>query len=133
MDKVIILRGVKNSGKTTTLNMVIDLLLQRGLPEKEMPIRDERIAIEYNGKLVVVATYGDGLRHINNNLDFLRYYCDHVDVFITATWSYGKTVSRMEEFAKEQGAEFCVVDKTYCHENTFLANKEDANRIIEQI
>lgn len=133
MEKVIVLRGVNNSGKTTTLNMVIDLLLQRGLPEKEMPVVDERIAIGYNGKLIVVATYGDGLRHINENLDFLKYYCDHVDVFITATWSQGETVGRMEEFANEQNADLCIIDKTYCPENSFIANKEDAKRIIELI
>lgn len=113
--------------------MVIDLLLQRELPEAEMTVCDERIAIGYKGKMIVVATFGDGLRYINDNLNFLKYYFRNVDVFITATWSYGDTVSRMEEFAKEQGADFCVVDKTYCLENTFLANKEDANRIIEQI
>lgn len=133
MKKVIVLRGVNNSGKTTTLNMVIDLLLQRGLPEKEMPVVDERIAIGYNGKLIVVATYGDGLEHINDNLEFLKYYCDHVDVFITATWSYGETVEAMEKFAKAQNLEPIIIDKTYCPENAFIANKEDAFKIIEQI
>lgn len=133
MKKVIVLRGVKNSGKTTTLNMVIDLLLHRGLPEKEVPVCDERIAIGYNGKMVVVATYGDGLGFINGNINFLEYYCRNVDVFITATWSRGDTVSRVEEFANNHNAKLCIVDKTYCPENSFIVNKEDAERIIKLV
>lgn len=133
MKKIIVLRGVNNSGKTTTLNMVIDFLLQRGLPDEETPICDERIAIGYKGKMFVVATYGDGLRHVNDNIDFLKYYCRNVDIYITATWSRGDTVDRIMEFAKEQNADLCIIDKTYCPENSFIANKEDAKRIIELI
>lgn len=113
--------------------MVIDLLLQRESPENEVRVRDERVAIEYKGKMIVVTTYGDGRRFINDNIHFLDYYCKNVDVFITATWSRGDTVDRIMGFAKEQNADLCIIDKTYCPENSFIANKEDAKRIIELI
>ena len=62
--KVVVLRGVSNSGKTTSLNMLYAELLNRGAtpqsPQHALPGKNDfECIVEYKGKRVAISTIGD--------------------------------------------------------------------------
>ena len=64
--KVIVLNGVANTGKTTTLNLLIN---------PDNPItdgKDHRRTFTYKGKTISITTPGDGKEHIHDNIDYAR-------------------------------------------------------------
>lgn len=132
MKKLITLQGTKESGKTRTLNMVIDLLSGRELPETDTEREDTRILVEYKGKKIAIATYGDGLAIVNQNIEFFNLHPE-TDVYISATWSYGATVKAMAEFAKVNNYSYNVVNKTKDMENAHCVNIRDAKKVFNLI
>ena len=91
--KVIALYEVANTGKTTTLNLLNDLL------NPDNPItdgKDHRRSITYKGKTIFIATPGDNKAEIDENIKRARK--ENCDILVTAsrTKGYGK------ELLKEQ-------------------------------
>jgi len=78
--EIISLRGPQNSGKTTTLTIVHDKLLEQSSQNsnncfKEISNGDFRDVIEYNGRKVGIVTQGDypkGECSVKNHLEELK-------------------------------------------------------------
>ena len=115
-----------------TLNMVIECVLRRECLQADPSWPDERIVIEYMGKKVAIATYGDGPNYIDENIRFFESVTD-VDICISATWSRGETIKKMEAFAKKHNAPLAQILKTYNAEKLLLANTKDAKKIVGEI
>ncbi len=85
---VVVLEGTSHSGKTTTLNYLIELLNpSTSTPNSTLPnltISDKEVCIVTgHGKKVVICTAGDYKKNITGNFS----YCGRqgsVDVFVTA-------------------------------------------------
>lgn len=116
MEKIlIVLEGVSNSGKTTTLNKLIKLLENKNkirLIDKEKKddnilsnenMNDIRCIFEYtlsnNTVLTIgIATGGDTEKIVSDNIEYFNK--NNCDIMINATKSKGKTVDYIHKFIK---------------------------------
>lgn len=91
------LYGPHDSGKTTSLNHLIGLLdpNQKDWPQGE----DRRVRINYQGKNIVVTTFGDRAEDIDRNLDYVAE--QSCDIFVTAARTRGVTRSEIRKHASE--------------------------------
>lgn len=92
--KVIALFGIKDTGKTTTLNLLYNLI------NPDNPItdgKDHRRTFTYKGKTISITTPGDNETEIKNNIDYAQD--ENCDILVTAsrTRGYGRKLLR-EQF-----------------------------------
>lgn len=93
--KVIVLSGVANTGKTTTLNL-LNNLINPDNPATNLR-EDDKYTFTYKGKTIFIATPGDYKDQIDENIKCARK--ENCDILVTAsrTKGYGKELLR-EEF-----------------------------------
>lgn len=94
---VIVLYGFPNSGKTTTLNYLIQFL--QGVEAPSPLTEDRRVLIPYQGKRIYVATPGDIEREIWRSI--MLSGIEGCDIFVSAARSQGGTLEPIEEYAGE--------------------------------
>ena len=98
---VIVVTGKSNSGKTSSLLIVIDKLIEifeNTYNEKQMRPnniggrdgKDKWIILEHNGKKIGILTQGDSEWHIKNGFDKKLGLCDY---YIFAAHLYGDTLN----------------------------------------
>lgn len=92
--KVIALFGIKDTGKTTTLNLLNNLI------NPDNPItdgKDHRRTFTYKGKTISITTPGDNETEVKNNIDYAQD--ENCDILVTAsrTKGYGRKLLR-EQF-----------------------------------
>ena len=90
-EKVIVLWGNGNCGKTTTIKIVIDLLKQSGGKETvlQQGKKDVTSVINWNGKTIGICTVGDARTCQEQAYNLLGKNCD---VYIFTSRSKGETV-----------------------------------------
>lgn len=93
---VIVLKGVPNSGKTTTLNYLIQFL--QGVEDPLTMEEDQRVLISYQRKRVYVATLGDDDDETKESVRLFQE--NDYDILVTAAWSWGKTHAPIDEYAE---------------------------------
>jgi len=82
MKRIIGLYGRKNSGKTTTLNLLIELLGEKGQ-------RDNPVTINYRGRKIVITPGGDSADIVKQNIEFFEK--QEADILVTAARNGDKT------------------------------------------
>lgn len=103
---VIALCGRSKVGKTSTLNIVINILINElGARKRAEYIAynkvDTRVVLEINGKIIVVFTGGDDRRIMEENFSFVE--TQQYDLLICACRSKGASCHSIEQrFSKEQ-------------------------------
>ena len=103
---VIALWGRSKVGKTSTLNIVINILINElGARKRAEYIAynkvDTRVVLEINGKIIVVFTGGDDRRIMEENFSFVE--TQQYDLLICASRSKGASCHSIEQrFSKEQ-------------------------------
>lgn len=103
---VIALWGRSKVGKTSTLNIVINILINElGARKRAEYIAynkvDTRVVLEINGKIIVVFTGGDDRRIMEENFSFVE--TQQYDLLIFACRSKGASCHSIEQrFSKEQ-------------------------------
>lgn len=103
---VIALWGRSKVGKTSTLNIVINILVNElGAHKRAEYIAynkvDTRVVLEINGKIIVVFTGGDDRRIMEDNFSFVE--TQQYDLLICACRSKGASCHSIEQrFSKEQ-------------------------------
>ena len=103
---VIALWGRSKVGKTSTLNIVINILINElGARKRAEYIAynkvDTRVVLEINGKIIVVFTGGDDRRIMEENFSFVE--TQQYDLLICARRSKGASCHSIEQrFSKEQ-------------------------------
>ena len=68
--KVIALFGKGGTGKTTTLNLLYNLI-NPDTPATNLG-KDNKYTFTYKGKTISITTPGDGKEHIHDNIDYAR-------------------------------------------------------------
>lgn len=126
---VIVLHGVHDSGKTTTLNYLIQLL--QGVEAPSPLIKDRRELIPYQGKKVYVATPGDLKFEIWKNIALSEI--EECDILVTAARSRGETLEPIEEYTKKINADHVKIQKRRVKERTDEANRRDAQSLKDRI
>ena len=103
---VIALWGRSKVGKTSTLNIVINILINElGARKRAEYIAynkvDTRVVLEINGKIIVVFPGGDDRRIMEENFSFVE--TQQYDLLICACRSKGASCHSIEQrFSKEQ-------------------------------
>ena len=103
---VIALWGRSKVGKTSTLNIVINILINElGARKRAEYIAynkvDTRVVLEINGKIIVVFTGGNDRRIMEENFSFVE--TQQYDLLICACRSKGASCHSIEQrFSKEQ-------------------------------
>lgn len=92
--KVIALFGIKDTGKTTTLNLLNNLI------NPDNPItdgKDHRRTFTYKGKTISITTPGDNETEVKKNIQYIQD--KNCDILVTAsrTRGYGRKLLR-EQF-----------------------------------
>lgn len=135
--KVIGLCGHGSCGKSTTLNMLKELLRAAGksISSQPHPNSDKPETFEYKGLIVCVAPGGDTREIVESNC---RYFKDkNCDVAISATRSKWGPYDALRDFASNENAEIEWIQKSYEYslsETTQkLCNQEIADLIFSKI
>nr|WP_314772691.1 hypothetical protein [uncultured Porphyromonas sp.] len=130
---VIVLQGIHDSGKTTTLNLLIQLLLGTEgsslLEEdrKNLKGEDRRVLISYQGKKVYVGTPGDVEFEIWKNIALSEI--KGCDILVTAARSKGATKEAIIDYAELINAEQAWIQKRKVEERIDEANRAQAQDI----
>lgn len=125
--KVIALYGVANTGKTTTLNLLYNLI------NPDTPItdrKDHRRSFTYKGKTIFIATPGDNKAEIDENIKRARKA--NCDILVTASRTWGQTVTELENFSKN----IRWIKKNVGHKRQDLVNEAqalDLQAIIDEV
>ena len=125
--KVIALYGVANTGKTTTLNLLYNLI------NPDTPItdgKDHRRSFTYKGKTIFIATPGDNKAEIDENIKRARKA--NCDILVTASRTWGQTVTESEKFSKN----IRWIKKNVGHKRQDLVNEAqalDLQAIIDEV
>ncbi len=129
--KVIVLQGMENTGKTTTMNVVYALLSPLATMVEERKAeggdrKDFSCILNYKGKIVALFSLGDEFKYIRQAME---EYKDKCDVFICTA----RTNKGVHRSIKKKCAEECY---EYNHISKFTERPEwfsvfyDAKRII---
>lgn len=116
--EVIALYGPGRKGKTTTLNLLIELL--GGIRRKG----DQRVRLNYEGKDIAIATYGDDEWQLNENIKFFDE--KSCDIYITATRTKGDTKEVLKKYAK---TDIIWIGKNYSDSLHDLINEAQAKEL----
>ena len=128
MKKIIGLYGCSNSGKTTTLNLLIELLGREGQEDNPVSIDD------YRGKTIVITPGGDNKDVIKNDIE--AFEKAEGDILVTATRTTGQTTGYLSNYAKENSVKITWIKKNYAVIRTDLVNQaqaEDIKAVIDSI
>ncbi|AEE15851.1 ATP-binding protein [Treponema brennaborense] len=113
--KVIGLYGRSNCGKTSTLNLLIDLLEEKTTgckkPSPQNNVCDRRETISFNGKIVSICTAGDNENQLNENIKYFNK--TNPDVAVSATRTSGKTCTELKQYATKQSCDVDWIKKIY--------------------
>lgn len=104
MKKIIALQGRAQCGKTSTLNLLIDLLAVATGKHNSMPLPhkgDRREIFVIKGVTVGIATGGDTEDIVQKNCSFFTE--NNCDVVFSAIRTRGGTCRALETFAKQYG------------------------------
>lgn len=127
MSTMIILQGVSNAGKTTTLRKLAKLLTKQypnfKLIEGTLEEYDFVIKIEANNKVIGIVSMGDNSDLINK-LKLIYDKCDDIDLLYGASRTKGETVKIINNLAKEKNANI-IWTSTYRNKQ----NSEELNSI----
>lgn len=85
MEKIIVVYGASNTGKTTTINDTYNKLMNKGAQVRENPTfiddsNDFEAVVEYKEKSIAINSLGDLRKHVD---EVVRRYSDY-DILITA-------------------------------------------------
>lgn len=131
MKKLIALYGAANRGKTTTLNILIDLLAVVSEHYNIEKNYDSKAVFVINSKTIGVCTPGDNQEEIKNNIEFFEE--NECEIIITATRTKGEGVNELEKFTKKQGSEIEWILKEDKPKLNGLVAADIFRRIINEI
>ena len=121
MKKIIGLYGRPGSGKTTTLNLLIELLVEKGQEDNPVTIYD------YRGKTIVITPGGDDKDVIKNNTE--AFEKAEGDILVTATRTKGQTTSQLSDYIGGNSEKITWIKKNYAVIRTDLVNQAQAEDI----
>ena len=134
MKKIIALYRRSETGKTSTLNLLIELLDKNKKIEKERLKEDRRVSISYGSKKIAVTTWGDNGFELKENIKFFEK--ENCDILVTATRTRGETTEILTDYAKEIDTEIIWIEKNISKKMEDLINQsqaKDINAIIDTL
>ena len=94
--KVIALFGKGGTGKTTTLNLLYNLINPDN-PATNLG-KDNKYTFTYKGKTISITTPGDNKKEINDNNNYAKG--KKCDIWVTASRTKGQSFNKLKEISK---------------------------------
>ena len=135
--RIIGLYGHPNCGKSTTLNMLKELLRREGksISVPSHPDSDTPETFEYKGMIVCVAPGGDSEEVVENNVRYFKL--KDCDIVISATRCKGGSVIALQRYEKELGVKIERMPKSYeydlCKTTKHQCNQEIAEIFFKMV
>lgn len=131
MKKIFGLWGAANRGKTTTLNILVDLLSQVSDSYCVQRFYESRAWFLINGIKIGVCTPGDNQIEIKENIKFFTE--NECEIIVTATRTKGSSVDEIEVFKNEHNAELVWIEKEDNPDLNKLVAADIFRRIIDEV
>lgn len=162
-EKLIILKGEENTGKSSILNRLFEMLIEQNI-DKNIEIRgqnthsfDKQIFIEFSGeksavseesksfvgKFVVICTGGDNITAVRNQRKIFRDIAKNLFaknykkiIYVSASRDEQKFIDALKEFSSERKIEFKEIQScasTYENENLLYKQSRCICEIYEEI
>lgn len=136
--KIIALQGRANVGKTTTLNLVYDLIKlefpnHKVLEETNRKYKDFMTIIEIKEKLIGIETRGDCATNHNRDalpLSLKKFNELDCTLIICAVRTSGSTVACIKSY-QQYGLD--IIKKEIDKLDSFTVNKKDADLILNKV
>ena len=120
--KIIALWGKRDSGKTSTIKFLRDILLKRGAKEENVLEGNDFISVfDFQNKKVGVISGGDTKDILSGNLNLLPKACD---VIICPSRTKGETVHYLENIALSDNDLIWVEKARLSSGGSYLLDKE---------
>ena len=139
MKTIIALYGPSNTGKTNTLNYLIEKMLDSTdeVIDRNKRGEDRRVYISYNNKEIAITTAGDNGDEIKQNIKFFKDREDRdFDILVTATKTKGCTCQILSAYAEEIKTDINWIKKNTAKLSIDLINQaqaEDIKSFIDSI
>lgn len=113
---LVVLRGTGNSGKTTTLRMLLEEMF-RDPNTNKIPVqlssffakrKEFRIIVKYSNNYIYLSTYGDTLEDTQANISFFDGELDNNRLFFYQPGSAVKPLSKDINYLLEYTPSFCI-------------------------
>ncbi len=127
MKKIIALYRRAETGKTSTLNLLIELLDKNEKAEENRLTKDRRVSISYGSKKIAVTTWGDNEVELKENIKYFEK--EDCDILVTATRTRGETSEILNDYAKEINTEIIWIEKNLSASLEELINQTQAKDI----
>ena len=120
--KIIVVKGNPNSGKTTSIRLVYDILLYLGA-EIDIARKYGKTHIDfdtellYNGKRIAICSAGDVLKNIHKTIN--RH--EGCDILVTASRNFKQ--SSLDSIFAQYDVKYIKKEKRGDEENIFTANE----------
>lgn len=101
-ERVVVLQGKGSTGKTSTLNCLVEKLESEGKKLQEILIREEdrNVILDYHNKRIGVTTLGDDVSSLKRAFCWMEE-CGGCDLYVCASRTSGETCKYIrEQFAK---------------------------------
>lgn len=131
MKKIFGLWGAANRGKTTTLNILVDLLSQVADSYSVQRFYESRAWFLINGIKIGVCTPGDNQTEIKENIKFFTE--NECEIIVTATRTKGGSVDELALFKNKHNAELIWIEKKDNPNLNKLVAADIFRRIINEV
>ena len=132
MTKVVGLYGKAETGKTMTLNLLIDIL-ESVTTGHEMPIpqsvlNNRRKSFIYKGLNIGIGTWGDNEDEVRRNCGFFQD--NNCDIVFSATRTKGRSRKALLKYAEENSTSVIWIKKRIADSDYESAALEQANKLF---
>ena len=131
MKRIIAVRGISNSGKTTSIKRALDIVKEESSARVVVVIKDGRdviVVVEIDG-IIVFASAGDLEKMLKELFDRIK----DIDwkILVCATKSRGATVDFINNLGSSHSVEW--VENKWVNENINAANEATAREIVKRL
>lgn len=138
MNRIIVIYGHHDCGKTETINFIRELIRQNGgvsLSSNPPYTGDKPETFHFKGQIVCVCPGGDSAQIVTDNFNYA--YSKNADIIITASRSRGASPAAVGAEAAKWGIKIEWFQKSYeywlCPATQTLCNREFATVVFGKI
>ena len=133
-NNMIILQNKSNSGKTSTLRELANILISKTrkykILEGNLNKGDFIIEIEYNSKKIIIISMGDTAKSLEKKYKEVWDKCENIDIIFGACRTKGKTISEVKKQAVNHNFNIIWTSTYEDEKNEKILNQKRAQELF---